>query len=106
MSSQLLRNAVGMVELPLPAVTMTRSNSVMSENDERRELQARQVALKQRSQELEREIERLHGTGDRPALRALQEQLRRHKEEVKAFDERLAMFHARFGPIGRDEKDF
>ena len=77
----------------------------MSESDERSELQARQAALKQRSAELEREIHRLHGSGDRLALRALQEQLKRHKEDIKAFDERLSLFHARFGPIGREEKD-
>ena len=75
----------------------------MTESEERRELRDRRDVLTRRAAELEREIQRLHGTNDRRALRALQEQLKQHEEDLKVFDEHLAMFHARYGPIGQKE---
>ena len=72
----------------------------MTENEEREELRARRDALTQRTAELERELQALHGTNNRPALRALQAKIKQHEDDLRAFDERLAMFHARFGPIG------
>jgi hypothetical protein len=74
----------------------------MSESDERKELQTQQAALQKRTAELELELQRLHGSHDRSALRALQEQIRLHEEELKAFDERLSAFHAAVGPIGEE----
>src|SRR5262245_39905408 len=83
----------------------TRSNTSMTESDEREELRTQRATLGRRTAELERETQRLHGSGDRPALRALHEQIKRHEEDLRVFDERLGAFHARFGPIGEDKKD-
>ena len=75
----------------------------MDEKEERAELRSQRDTLTRRTAELERELQRLHGTNDRAALRALQEQIKQHEEDLKVFDERLGTFHALFGPIGNKE---
>jgi len=77
----------------------------MNEDDERSELQTRRVALKKRHAELEREMQRLHGSHDRGALHTLQEQIKDYEEDLKMFNERLGEFHALFGPLGPEAKD-
>jgi hypothetical protein len=76
----------------------------MTERDEREELRGRQATLHQRTAELQRETERLRGSHDLSAIRALQQQLKHHERELRVFDETLGAFHQRFGPLGQKEK--
>jgi len=73
----------------------------MSEAEERDALRQRRLTLERQTAELASETERLRNTpGDLAEHSALIARIKQHEAELRAFDEALEAFHARFGPLG------
>jgi len=74
----------------------------MSQAEERDALQERRRTLERQTAELASETARLRDTpGDLVAHTALIDRIKQHEAELRAFDEALEAFHARFGPLGQ-----